>query len=503
MAPTSIESSKPDSDNSGTGDITITADADADGTGNLTINPNVNFLVTGQTVNLSGANVTTSRITSKSGDINIEATVGNVTLGNRLVNSANDLNINATSGSITQNAGSTLAVTGAINLDFANEIVVNSTYLGSLVVEAGQRLGGSGTIAGEVIVQSSGTVAPGNSPGILTVDGDFTFADNSTFEVEIGGTTAGNTDTNHDQLNVVETSGQSFVTIGNNVTLANIQWNGFVPAVGDEFTIVNNEGTDAIVGEFVGLPEGTVISNFLGSGLDAHISYDGGDGNDVTLYVPNTLHWQGDVDSNWSEADNWLEGVAPQDFDYLVFDTATIGFADNFNPVNDLTGLVVNSLSIVDQDQVLVNNDFELQGNSISLAGGITFTNAASDFGGEIDFAGITLVGDQTFDIDQRFVNVRSPIDLQSHTLTFQSDRALVFGVISGAGNVVFDGGGQTTLYAANDYTGGTIARHNRHPDKPGPVRNRCDRDRRRQRRPPDSFRGDQHRASERQHFGV
>ncbi len=47
-----------------------------------------------------------------------------------------------------------------------------------------------------------GTVAPGQSstPGILSVTGGFTFADNSTFEVEIGGTTPGTAATNHDQI---------------------------------------------------------------------------------------------------------------------------------------------------------------------------------------------------------------------------------------------------------------------------------------------------------------
>src|SRR5262249_3074604 len=42
---------------------------------------------------------------------------------------------------------------------------------------------------------------------------------------------------------------------------------------------------DAVSGFFAGLPEGGVLVNFLGSGLNAVISYVGGTGNDVVLTV--------------------------------------------------------------------------------------------------------------------------------------------------------------------------------------------------------------------------
>ena len=58
------------------------------------------------------------------------------------------------------------------------------------------------------------------------------------------------------------------------------------PELGQTFTIVNNDGTDSIIGRFNGLAEGGRIVNFLGSGLDANISYLSGDNNnDVVLTV--------------------------------------------------------------------------------------------------------------------------------------------------------------------------------------------------------------------------
>jgi hypothetical protein len=69
-----------------------------------------------------------------------------------------------------------------------------------------------------------------------------------------------------------------------NLTGANLVLSGaYTPVAGQTFTVVSNSGTHPISGTFNGLPEGATILNFLGSGLDAVISYVGGDGNDVVL----------------------------------------------------------------------------------------------------------------------------------------------------------------------------------------------------------------------------
>ena len=124
----------------------------------------------------------------------------------------------------------------------------------------------------------SGDVAPGASPGILSVAADFTLDADDSFRIEVGGTNAGNGTGYHDQL---EVAGE--ITIGSNVTLHATNYGEFVLSAGDQFTIVANDGTDAVVGTFASLPEGGVITTFLGSSLDATISYVGGDGNDVVL----------------------------------------------------------------------------------------------------------------------------------------------------------------------------------------------------------------------------
>jgi autotransporter-associated beta strand protein len=55
---------------------------------------------------------------------------------------------------------------------------------------------------------------------------------------------------------------------------------GFTPAIGETFTIINNQGTNAIVGTFNNLSEGATLS---GNGMTFRISYMGGSGNSVVL----------------------------------------------------------------------------------------------------------------------------------------------------------------------------------------------------------------------------
>lgn len=76
----------------------------------------------------------------------------------------------------------------------AGTLVVNgSLAAGSAVtVDSGATLGGNGTIGGNVTV--AGNLNPGNSPGILTVDGDLTLQSTATTTMEITGTTSGTFD---------------------------------------------------------------------------------------------------------------------------------------------------------------------------------------------------------------------------------------------------------------------------------------------------------------------
>ncbi len=86
-------------------------------------------------------------------------------------------------GSLTLNGGA--ALTEAITLQDSLDFFVNNSLAGSVNVANGTLLGGTGTIAGAVSVLGGGIVAPGTSPGTLTVNNIFSLADTSVLEFEL------------------------------------------------------------------------------------------------------------------------------------------------------------------------------------------------------------------------------------------------------------------------------------------------------------------------------
>lgn len=120
--------------------------------------------------------------------------------------------------------------------------------------------------------------APLNHPATntLALIGNTTFAANSGYTFQIGGTTAG---TQHDQITVMGT-----LTIDSTAAFATTAANSFVPSAGLSFTLINNDtAADAVMGAFQNLPEGSVLTNFLGAGQAASLTYRGADGNDVVV----------------------------------------------------------------------------------------------------------------------------------------------------------------------------------------------------------------------------
>lgn len=175
-------------------------------------------------------------------------------------------------------AGGTTLLDGTL---LVNNTTGSATGTGTVSVGSGATLGGSGTVSGPILVDAGGHLAPGNSPGILHT-GDVTLEAGAYFDVELNGAVAGAA---YDQLEVsgaVDLTGAIL-----NVLL------GFVPTEGDEFTIIANDGTDRVTGDFAGLAEGSLfwMSSDIGS-QQFQITYLGGDGNDVVLTAvpePSTL----------------------------------------------------------------------------------------------------------------------------------------------------------------------------------------------------------------------
>ena len=114
-------------------------------------------------------------------------------------------------------------------LKIAWDAVLSST---SVTVAKGGVLSGNGRVIGPVHVLPGGKVAPGNSPGALTIQGNLTLATGGEVSLEVGGLVPGES---YDQL-VVEGATQLAGTV--RLTFVN----GFAPLVGDSFAFFGPNG---------------------------------------------------------------------------------------------------------------------------------------------------------------------------------------------------------------------------------------------------------------------
>ncbi|HSX33244.1 MAG TPA: hypothetical protein VLF91_02825 [Candidatus Saccharimonadales bacterium] len=227
--------------------------------GNIVLGADIDFYTAGSvtlTGNLSGAHTFTLD-SSAPGALVINGATNTTTTPN---------------GTYGAGAGTTTTYSGnnpsqTLYISSKNTGVVTGTYGDATV---GGTLKGTGTV-GNVDVTSAGTIAPGMSPGCLTMS---TLTLNGTYQAELGGTTAC---TEYDQLKV---TGNSVDVTG--ATLAVSLYNNFKPTKGQTFTIIDFQGTGAVSGTFANLAEGATFN--VGGNVFA-VSYVGGDGNDVVLTV--------------------------------------------------------------------------------------------------------------------------------------------------------------------------------------------------------------------------
>ena len=164
---------------------------------------------------------------------------------------------NTVSGSITLSSpitrpsqtDMTLITAGAINLDVSS---IN-------------------TAGGLLTFQAAQGVNP-KAAGVDVEVGTVAFASGTALNIQINGMVP---DAGYNQLNVVGIV---------NLTGSKLNLSGsFIQPQCSPVIIIKNDGADAVIGTFNGLPEGFVFVNYLGSGKNVSISYVGGDGNDVVL----------------------------------------------------------------------------------------------------------------------------------------------------------------------------------------------------------------------------
>ena len=178
------------------------------------------------------------------------------------------------------NGGTTLfaaanTYTGATNVN-AGTLLVNGSIGGSTItVNNGGTLGGNGTLSA-VNVAFGGSIAPGNSTGILN-SGSFDLQTGGLLSIELGGLNAG---VDYDQLNVA-----GGVSLAGDLQLSLL--NNFSFVMGDRFFVIVNDGNDPVIGSFANANNRISVG-----GVEFDVFYSGDSlsnqtlgGNDVVLQV--------------------------------------------------------------------------------------------------------------------------------------------------------------------------------------------------------------------------
>ncbi|MEY2565380.1 MAG: large repetitive protein [Verrucomicrobiota bacterium] len=174
-----------------------------------------------------------------------------------------------------------------------NNTTGSGTGSGAVTVNgSGSTLGGTGIISGTVTLGNTaagailnpgqkGTAGTSGAVGTLST-GSMTMTGTNVFHIDASGTAS----TSWDKLNVT-----GAVTLGTTSTLEPSIASGLVFTWGSQYTIIANDGTDAISGTFSNAANGSTIT---AGGYMFTVNYAGGTGNDLVLTeVPEPATWLG------------------------------------------------------------------------------------------------------------------------------------------------------------------------------------------------------------------
>ncbi|MFK4722610.1 autotransporter-associated beta strand protein [Bradyrhizobium niftali] len=215
---------------------------------------NTAYAVNGGTLDLNGFNLTMSSLSGTGGTVALGAAA-------LAINQATDTNYAGAvtgTGSLTKTGTGTLTLsgtntyTGATSVD-GGRLAVNGSITASsgVTVNSGGTLGGTGIVGNTTI--NGGTLAPGNSIGLLTVQGNLVLTAASHYMIEVS-------PVNADRVNVTGTANLGGATV--NASFAAGSY------VAKQYTIVN--ATSGLGGSTFG----TFVNTNLPSGFKTSLSYD-------------------------------------------------------------------------------------------------------------------------------------------------------------------------------------------------------------------------------------
>ncbi|MEZ6140843.1 MAG: hypothetical protein R3B84_09750 [Zavarzinella sp.] len=311
-------------------------------------------------------------------------------------------------GTLSTYTGTTTLTSGTtiVNGTIDNNGTLDSSG-GLVTVQSGTTLSGTGTFDAPVDVNTGGTIAIGATNGTLTL-GDTNLQTGSTIDVKINNLSdpsplAG---TDFDQFIVNGT-----VTIDTTSTLNLIDNlpgsnNG---VFGDVLVLINNDGADAVIGTFAGLPN---AGDFMFDGNTWRIFYAGGDGNDVVMaLVDNTDIIY--VDDDYTPANGFANGT-------VILD------ADPGTPGDQIAVVGINAFDTIVEGINAVDDPGTVYINTGTYIGNVDTTSKELIIKPASGAAQIAILGNLTLDSDDTL-----QIEIGGTNATSEYDNFLVLGNVT------------------------------------------------------------------------
>jgi autotransporter-associated beta strand protein len=243
-----------------------------------TVNFTDDGLANGSTVNVDAGGVTPA-------NINVSNTTGVYTIGGGAIGGTGSL-VKTGAGVLTLGGSNTYGGTTTVN---AGTLRLTGTHSGGGAYTIGDGtnaalLTGNGSTDAPVTIGNAAVIAPGNSTGAIGT-GDLTIESGGTYIAEIDWNFSLNAQPSADQIDVTGT-----VTLDAGAVLQFAMIEALAGAVSPQRTVVliRNDGSDDVVGEFAGLPEGGphVFDLLVSFTIDYHYDADTNTpdiGNDVAI----------------------------------------------------------------------------------------------------------------------------------------------------------------------------------------------------------------------------
>jgi autotransporter-associated beta strand protein len=430
-------------------------------------------------------NVTSARNFNLNGNGNLTVTGTSLLTHNGLISGVGALTkagsgVASLTGTNTYTGG-TVVNGGALR---ANNAAGSATGTGSVQVNTGAAIGGSGTFGGSVFVHAGAHVAPGNSTGTLNVN-TLTLDSGSQLDFEF------NLTGQNDQINVLNTDG---------LTLNGGAFSLYTEGTTSPFSTAGTYTLAKYVGSLLGAGTTALSVANPQSGFTYNFAANSGL---LTLTIGSSLvdsQWIGASGGSWTTAGNWSSGIpnaagttarflstgaaanagtvsldGDKTIGVIVFNNSnsyTIAQGSGGNLNLDNNGLVASitdtngnhtilapasipgaglSVTVANPANALTFSD--LSGGDLNKEGaGVLVLNGAGNYGNTNINAGVLQVGAGTTSGSLSGNNVTNNAALKIN----RSDGYSLGNTISGTGSVSNIGAGITTISANNTYTGGT-----------------------------------------------